>query len=90
MLECNVILPFFAHNIWLWLNSLYLFICLIQIQNTEIYTVYHKSAKKYRDIHRIPQISQKIQRYKCFLISPSPKPTHYRFIYKTVEDGLNI
>ncbi len=28
-----------------------LFICLIQIQNTEICTVYRKSAKKYRDIH---------------------------------------
>ncbi len=27
------------------------FICLIQIQNTERYTVYRKSAKKYRDIN---------------------------------------
>ncbi len=36
-----------------------LFICLIQIQNTDIYTVYRKSAKK-------------IKRYEFLLILPSP------------------
>ncbi len=36
------------------------FICLIQIQNTEIYTAYRKSAQKYRDF---------------LLISPSTKHT---------------
>ncbi len=52
-----------------WLHSLYLF---IQIQNTEICTVYRKSAKKYRDMYRIPQVSQKILRYEFLLILPSP------------------
>ncbi len=52
--------PFFAHNICL--HAYIHFVCLIQIQNTEIYTVYRKSAKK-------------IPRYEFLLISPSPNMT---------------
>ncbi len=47
MLECNVNLNPFLHITHAYIH----FICLIQIQNTEIYTVYRKSAKKYRDIN---------------------------------------
>ncbi len=46
MLECNVILTLFAYMV-----TFTLFICLIQIQNADICTVYRKSAKKYRDIN---------------------------------------
>ncbi len=46
MLECDVKL-----FCTLYMPTCYIhFICLIQIQNTEICTVYRKSAKKYRDI----------------------------------------
>ncbi len=38
--ECYVILSFFAHNICLHGNIH--FICLIQIQNIELYTEYRK------------------------------------------------
>ncbi len=58
MLECNVMLTLFCTYIYL-RGNIY-FICLIQIQNTEIYTAYRKSAQKYRD---------------SLLISPSPKHT---------------
>ncbi len=40
--------PFFAHKICL--HGKIHFICLIQIENTEICTAYRKSAKKYRDM----------------------------------------
>ncbi len=44
MLECNVIY-IFLHIIYAYVVTFTLFICLIQIQNTEIN---RKSAKKYR------------------------------------------
>ncbi len=40
------------------------FICLIQIQKTEIYTAYRKSAKKYRDIHFCLYLPALIHKYK--------------------------
>ncbi len=43
-----------------------------QPKNTEICTVYRKSAKKCCDMYRILQISPKIPRYKFLLILPSP------------------
>ncbi len=36
----------FLHIIYAYMVTFTLFICLIQIQNTEICTVYRKSAKK--------------------------------------------
>ncbi len=58
MLECNVILTLFAH-----------YICL----HGDIRFIYlFNPNTKYRDMYRIPQISQKIQRYEFLLISPSP------------------
>ncbi len=58
MLQCNVILTRFAHYMCLhgYIHFIYLF-------NTNT---------KYRDMYRIPQISQKIQRYEFLLILPSP------------------
>ncbi len=50
MLECNVILTLFLHIIYAYIHFICLFL-LIQMQNTEIYTVYRKSAKKYRYIN---------------------------------------
>uniref|UniRef100_A0A671P6C5 RecF/RecN/SMC N-terminal domain-containing protein n=1 Tax=Sinocyclocheilus anshuiensis TaxID=1608454 RepID=A0A671P6C5_9TELE len=55
---------FFAHNICLHCNIY--FICLIQIQK----------RRQYRDIYRILQISQKIQRYECLARSKHHKK-HY-------------
>ncbi len=49
MLECYVILTLFCTYIYICLRGNIYFICLIQIQNTEIYTAYRKSAQKYRD-----------------------------------------
>ncbi len=46
MLECNVILTIFAH--YAYMVTFTLFMCLIQIQNTEICTVYRKSANMKR------------------------------------------
>ncbi len=58
MLECNVIATLFAHYICLhgYIHFIYLF----------------NSNPKYRDMYRILQISQKIQRYEFLLILPSP------------------
>ncbi len=58
MLECNVILNNFAHYICLhgYIHFIYLF----------------NPNTKYRDMYRIPQISQKILRYEFLLILPSP------------------
>ncbi len=58
MLECNVILTIFAHDICL--NGCIQFLYFFN-PNT-----------KYRDMYRIPQIRQKIQRYEFLLILPSP------------------
>ncbi len=54
MLEWNVILDIFAHYICLhgYIHIIYLF----------------NPNTKYRDMYRIPQISQKIQRYEFVLI----------------------
>ncbi len=58
MLDCNVILTLFAHYICLhgYIHFIYLF----------------NSNTKYQDMYRIPQVSQKIQRYEFLLILPSP------------------
>ncbi len=61
--------PFFGQNICLHGNIH--FICLIQIQNTEIYTTYRKSAKNIWIIYIYV-------RYEFVLISPSPYSTHYQ------------
>ncbi len=57
MLECNAILTLFAHYICLhgYIHFIYLF----------------NPNTKYRDMYRILQISQKIQRYEFLLILPS-------------------
>ncbi len=57
MLECNVT---FLHIIYICLHGYIHFIYLFN-KNT-----------KYRDMYRIPQISQKIQRYEFLLIFPKP------------------
>ncbi len=44
MLECNVILTL-LYIIYAHMVKFTSFICVIKIQNTEICTVYHKSAK---------------------------------------------
>ncbi len=43
---------------------------------------------KYRDIYRIPQISQKITRYEFLLISPSPSINKFPY-YSPLCDGCN-
>ncbi len=58
MLQCNAILTLFAHYICLhgYIHFIYLF----------------NPNTKYREMYRIQQISQKIQRCQFLLISPSP------------------
>ncbi len=58
MLECNVIKKYFAHYICLhgYIHFIYLF----------------NPNTKYRDMYRIPQINQNIQRYTFLLILASP------------------
>ncbi len=58
MLECNVMLTIITHYICLhgYIHFIYLF----------------NPNPKYRDMYRIPQISQKIQIYEFLLILPSP------------------
>ncbi len=65
MLESNAILTPFAHYICLhgYIHFIYLF----------------NPNTKYRDMYRILQISQKIQRYEFLLILPSPTLKKHAF-----------
>ncbi len=57
MLECNGILTLFAHNICL--HAYIHFICLIQIQNTEIYRLlYTANQPKNTEIWIFAHIAQ--------------------------------
>ncbi len=49
---------YFLHIIYAYMITFTLFICLIQIQNGEIYTAYHKSAKKHTEIWIFAHITQ--------------------------------
>ncbi len=64
-LDCNVTMLECNFNPFLTYGYIH-FICLIQIQK----------RRKYRDIYRINQISQKIPRYEFLLISSSPTCNH--------------